>query len=247
MYNWEKYRENEVVNIIYEQLKKLKSEIPILEEVSKSVTYRNPFWNCLNAKKSLYPQKLFPERLILPDLIFVYKISESIQNGYIDKHFIVALEFKWFKKGKSNKYLNNKFSKAFREIGQPYANYIYGYDSVCLIHVFSYSIEKDILKNYLKYDIPSIGDTLKFLKLPIAYIALSLLDVATFRIYYPDKIEKIEGYPNFANYIFEKSKKSRNPIFVQKYMGKEYQALRERRECLKKALEVKKYTRDSSA
>lgn len=236
MYNWEEYTENKVVNLIYERTKKHINEIPNLKAISKSVTYRNPFWNCLKAKE------ISLERLILPDLIFVYEIPEDIHSEYIDKYFIVALEFKWFKKGKSGRYLSNKFSKAFREIGQPYANYIYGYDSVCLIHIFSKTVEDDILKKgYLNYDIPSIGKTLEFLKLPIAYISLSLRDATTFRIYYPDKIGKVKGHSNLINYIYEKSKKSRNPIFTQKHKNRKYKVLLERRECLKEALNIKNY------
>jgi hypothetical protein len=78
--------------------------------------------------------------LIEPDLIFVF---EDWSNKRGDGNLIAAVEIKFFKPSKN---LDKRLRRAYREFGQPLRNLIYGFDAVCLWHVFDENISKEKLR-----------------------------------------------------------------------------------------------------
>ncbi|GAH87282.1 unnamed protein product, partial [marine sediment metagenome] len=79
-----------------------------------------------------------PWPLVLPDFILVF---DDYSSERIDEYLIVAVETKWFKL----KNINGKLRAAYRNFGQPLRNYVYGFDSVILLHIFDQDVEEKII------------------------------------------------------------------------------------------------------
>jgi hypothetical protein len=151
--------ETKITNKLYQLIKS--AEIYGLRKIEKgSILKKKEFREIVEkwyARKILWP-------LIEPDLIFVF---EDYLNKRGDRNLIAAVEIKFFKLSKN---LDKELRQAYREFGQPLRNLIYGFDSVCLWHVFDENISEGKIKDYTTL----IWDTIERLKLPQSYFATTL-------------------------------------------------------------------------
>lgn len=144
--------------------------------------------------------------LIEADLILIFEDYKEI----IDRNLIVAVEIKYFTpKVNTNKQLR----QAYREIGQPLRNLIYGFDSIVLWHIFHERIEDVKIKTYTT----TVYETIQKLKLPMLYFATKFSE-DKFKFYQPWDID----YQNIE-YIVRNLQNScndtRNPLLREEIEG----------------------------
>jgi len=213
-----KMRETEVVNMICDVFSK--ADYTSLIKVSRSgVVYRSSYWEAVKIKGVKVPKPL-----VLPDFILVFKDYQE----YIDEYLIVAVETKWFKgKGKN---LDKRLRKAYREFGQPIRNYIFGFDSTLLLHLFHEDVGESRIISY----VDNIDSAIKLLDLPIVYMATKLIN-NKFHIYSPVSIERLQDTSYVINYIHNLCSSVRNPILEK---TDEKERVIERRKVLKTALNL---------
>jgi len=217
---WNELSEERVIGEFYRRIKyhKRYEGKPIhLIKVVRNVTYKGELWDYLK-KKGI--EMWWP--LILPDLILVFEDP----GKYIDNYLFTALEFKWFRD--SVEKLSRMESRAYRELGQPLRYYLYGFDSVGLIHLFSVKVDENRILDYSKV----INESIDKLGLPILYISIKILEDG-YRMYYPTNIEKPFDLPSLIDHLLNFLKEIRNPIFSNKKYNKE---ILERRNAIKETL-----------
>jgi hypothetical protein len=144
--------------------------------------------------------------LIEADLILIFEDYKEI----IDRNLIVAVEIKYFTpKVNTDKQLR----QAYREIGQPLRNLIYGFDSTVLWHIFHERIEDEKIKTYTT----TVYETIQKLKLPMPYFATKFSE-DKFKYYQPWDID----YQNIE-YIIRNLQNScndtRNPLQKKEIEG----------------------------
>jgi len=187
-----------------------------LKKVSKSAAiFRTRFWEAAKIKDVSMPRPL-----VLPDLILIFEDYKK----YVDDYIIVALEMKWFKR----KNLDHRLREAYRAFGQPLRNYLYGFDSVSLLHLFDEDVEDQQVIEYTE----TIKSSIEMLDLPIVYLAMKL-SKDRFRIYQPVDIQGFQDVAYVTRYLRNLSDGKRIPLFVKEGRKKTMLA---RRSALKVAL-----------
>lgn len=153
-----------------------------------------------------------PWPLVLSDFILVFNDYSSER---IDEYLIVAVEAKWFKL----KNINDKLRAAYRNFGQPLRNYVYGFDSVILLHIFDEDVEKEIIKEYTE----TTKNSIKMLELPMAYFSIQMFEKnevqpqhEIFSIYSPIYID-LTSIEYITRYLSNITRNVRNPIFRNKW------------------------------
>lgn len=144
--------------------------------------------------------------LIEADLILIFEDYKEI----IDRNLIVAVEIKYLTpKVDTDKQLR----QAYREIGQPLRNLIYGFDSIVLWHIFHERIEDEKIKTYTT----TVYETIQKLRLPMLYFATKFSE-DKFKFYQPWDID----YQNIE-YIVRNLQNScndtRNPLLSEEIEG----------------------------
>jgi hypothetical protein len=157
------------------------------------------------------------------------------QMEVLDKALIGCMEIEYFSIKK------NKIKKNFYAgLQQILAFSIFGFDGLCLWHVFSPDIEENVIENYAK----AMGELIYGYKLPIFYSAAKILDEKELRMisFYPLQLkegkvillqvdeEKIDHFINMLNKHWMK-KENRNPRL-------EDNEVRNRRNLLKMLLKI---------
>lgn len=142
--------------------------------------------------------------LVLPDFILVFKDYSSER---IDDYHIVAVETKWFKL----RNINDNLRKAYRNFGQPLRNYIYGFDSIILLHIFDQNIEDNKAMEYSE----TVKNSIKMLELPVVYTSIQMWEKNVFSIYQPINID-LKDIEYFVSYLSRLTRDVRNPIFKNK-------------------------------
>ena len=187
-----------------------------LKKVSGSAAiYRTRFWEAVKLKDVTIPRPL-----VLPDFILIFEDHEK----YVDDYLIVAVEIKWFKR----KNLDKRLREAYRAFGQPLRNYLYGFDSVSLLHLFDEKIENHKIIEYTE----TVKSSVEALDLPIVYLAMKL-SKDKFRIYQPVNIESFSDIGYTIRYLSRLSIGKRNPLFMKERKKK---AILDRRSALKVSL-----------
>ena len=152
-----------------------------------------------------------PWPLVLPDFILVF---EDHSSERIDEYSIVAVETKWFKL----KNINDNLRAAYRNFGQPLRNYIYGFDSVILLHIFDEDVEEDKIKKYTE----TTKNSIKTLELPMVFFSIQMFEKRgvqpsneIFCIYQPIYLN-LKSIEYIASYLSRLISGVRNPIFKNK-------------------------------
>ena len=174
------HREVNITQRVYELVRSL--DMSSLKKVSKGrgITTRE-FKDTISG---WYGREL-PWPLVEPDLVLVFEDLKRVR----DDTMIVAIEIKYFEQ---NQDLYGRLRQSFRELGQPLRNLIFGFDSVVLWHIFSPDIEEEqVIQSY----VDMVGEVIDRLKLPVVYLATTILD-SEFKIYKPLRISAIvRGIP----------------------------------------------------
>ena len=220
----EKLIEPQIVNILINLFDKVTKSGLI--KVSKSGAVLRTGFNAAAKIKNID----IPWPLVLPDFILVF---DDYSSERIDEYLIVAVETKWFKL----KNINDKLRDAYRNFGQPLRNYIYGFDSVILMHLFDEDIDEDKIKLYTETTITSI----EMLKLPMVYFSMQIFEKKklqpqneVFSIYSPIYIE-ITNIEYITSYLSRLTSSTRNPI-LKNYMFND--KIMKRRAALKVSLSL---------
>lgn len=162
-----------------------------------------------------------PWILVTPDLVLVFD-DYSGQSG---DTLIVAVELKFFSsEGKTAK---SRWRKAFREIGQPLRNLIFGFDAVVLWHIFAEHISDDSAKRFGSI----CQEVISELKLPMVYLATRMREGRTFRLYQPWEFADYNDMNYIATTIRNLAGERRNPILRTP-------AVAQRREAVKMGLNI---------
>ena len=171
-----------------------------------------------------------PWPLVLPDFILVF---EDYSSEHIDEYAIVAVETKWFKL----KNINDKLRAAYRNFGQPLRNYIYGFDSVILLHIFDEDVKEDIIIKYTE----TTKNSIEMLELPMVYFSIQMFEKRgvqptneIFSIYQPIYID-LKSIEYITSYLSRLISGVRNPIFKNKWHKDE---IMKRRAALKVSLNL---------
>ncbi len=191
--------EHKVTNYLYELFNKAQPRVAFLKYVHKGkTTARKTFSDALK----IFLEENVPFILPEPDLILIFEDYRKL----VDQYLIIAIEIKYFKNSRN---ILKKLRQAFREFGQPIRHYLFGFDSVVLLHVFSPEIkEENIILNYSDL----IKDVIMKLKLPIAYFSIKIINGEIFEIYSPFKLDSPQNAEYILQWIRNKCMDTRNPL-----------------------------------
>lgn len=161
-----------------------------------------------------------PWILVTPDVILVF----DDYSGQPADILIVAVELKFF--SSERQVAKRRFRQAFREIGQPLRNLIFGFNAVVLWHIFEEHISDDTAKRFGNI----CREVISELKLPMVYFATRMRDNA-FKLYQPWEF----GDYNDINYI---ASSLRNLVGECRNPALETPSVAQRREAVKMALNI---------
>jgi len=153
------------------------------------------------------------------DIILVFEDPMEV----LDKALIGCIEVEYFS-------TKNIAKKNFYEgLQQILAFSIFGFDGLCLWHVFSPEREENVINNYAN----AMGELINGFRLPIFYLAVKILDEKELRMkcFKPIQLEgKIEYFIDWINRYWI-NKENRNPLL-------EDNKIKDRRKILKTLLKI---------
>lgn len=187
------HSENEIVQAVFKCISNL--DLGSLKKAYKgraatTIAFRDTMTNW-------YGQGL-PWPLVEPDLILIF---EDVKKT-IDETMIVAIEAKYFENTHD---LDKRLRQAFREVGQPLRNLMFGFDSTVLWHIFSSSIEEQKIRSYTNM----VDEVITRLKLPCIYIASTILN-SEFQIHKPSDVPKCD-LQSLVMWLHNLCRDNRNP------------------------------------
>ena len=193
----------------------------VVKKVSKGESLpKSAFKDVLEWYKSIAPAIS-----VTPDLILVFE--KNLKEP--EEALLVAVECKYFLSEKKE-----RLRRAFREVGQPLRNLIFGYDLVILWHLFAEEINGPAVKNFVKI----CNEVIEGLNLPMVYFATKILYDEKFRVYSPcdfaDYINNTYKYINveyIARSIRDAFEERYNPLLTQS-------EVMHRRKAIKTALNI---------
>lgn len=136
----------------------------------------------------------------------------------------MAVELKYF--ASEGREAKKRWRQAFREIGQPLRNLIFGFDAVVLWHIFAEQISNESAKRFGGI----CDEVISGLELPMVYLATRMRS-GTFTLYRPWEFTEDSDVNYIASSLRNLSGERRNPL-----LGKP--EVVQRREAVKMALNI---------